>query len=124
MTNGIGRMTQQLAELNIGRVRYPLDDARMAGFVDNLALVNGLAERSEGFVWRLKDDSGDATHRYDSSLDRGSGQNSKGSMWICERGTPSLRSRYTDVSTSPAGPATAADPCSSPCGARHRERGM
>ena len=56
-----------LAELNIGRVRYPLDDPRMAGFVDNLALVNGLAERSEGFVWRLKDDSGNATsiHAFD-----------------------------------------------------------
>ena len=54
-------MVQHLAELNIGRVRYPLDDARMAGFVDNLDLVNGLAERGEGFVWRLKDDSGDAT---------------------------------------------------------------
>ena len=50
-----------LAELNIGRVRYPLDDPRMADFVDNLALVNGLAERSEGFVWRLKDASGNAT---------------------------------------------------------------
>ena len=50
-----------LAELNIGRVRYPLDDPRMADFVDNLALVNGLAERSAGFVWRLKDASGNAT---------------------------------------------------------------
>ena len=56
-----------LAELNIGRVRYPLDDPRMAGFVDNLALVNGLAERSKGFIWRLKDDSGSATsiHAFD-----------------------------------------------------------
>jgi hypothetical protein len=58
-----------LAELNIGRVRYPLDDPRMAGFVDNLELVNGLAERSEGFIWRLKDDSGNATsiHAFDDS---------------------------------------------------------
>lgn len=51
-----------LAELNIGRLRYPIDDPRSADFADNLDLVNGLAERSEGFVWRLKDDaSGDAT---------------------------------------------------------------
>ena len=50
-----------LAELNIGRIRYPLDDPRMADFANNLALVNGLADRSEGFVWRLKDDSGNAT---------------------------------------------------------------
>jgi hypothetical protein len=53
--------TRYLAELNIGRVRYELTDPRMAGFVDNLDLVNGLAERSDGFVWRLKDDSGNAT---------------------------------------------------------------
>jgi hypothetical protein len=32
----------------------------MAEFVDNLALVNGLAERSPGFVWRYRDDSGSA----------------------------------------------------------------
>jgi hypothetical protein len=51
-----------LAELNIGRVRYPLDDPRMAGFVDNLDLVNGIAERSKGFVWRLTDESGNATN--------------------------------------------------------------
>jgi hypothetical protein len=30
-------------------------------FARNLDLVNGIAERSEGFVWRLKDDSGTAT---------------------------------------------------------------
>src|SRR5713226_530043 len=51
-------MTEHLAQLNIGRVRYPLDDPRMAEFVNNLGLVNGLAERAPGFVWRLKDDSG------------------------------------------------------------------
>ena len=52
---------EQLAQLNIGRIRYPLDDPRMADFVANLDLVNGIAERSEGFVWRLKDESGTAT---------------------------------------------------------------
>ena len=30
--------------------------------MNNLDLVNGLAERSKGFVWRLKDDSGNATN--------------------------------------------------------------
>jgi len=52
---------QHLAEFNIGRIRYPLDDPRMADFVNNLDLVNGLAERSQGFVWRLKDENGSAT---------------------------------------------------------------
>ncbi|MEO0699644.1 MAG: DUF3291 domain-containing protein [Pseudomonadota bacterium] len=50
-----------IAELNIGRFKYPTDDPRMAGFMDNLDLVNGIAERSPGFVWRLKDDSNNAT---------------------------------------------------------------
>ena len=54
--------TKHLAELNIGRIRYPLDDPRMADFANNLDLVNGLAERSPGFIWRLKDDSGAATN--------------------------------------------------------------
>jgi hypothetical protein len=51
-----------LAELNIGRIRHPLDDPRMADFADNLALVNGIAERSSGFVWRFTDASGNATN--------------------------------------------------------------
>jgi hypothetical protein len=50
-----------IAELNIGRARHDLDDPRMAGFMDNLARINALAERSPGFVWRYQDDSGNAT---------------------------------------------------------------
>ena len=50
-----------LAQLNIGRILYEIDDPRMKDFVDNLAFVNGLAERSPGFVWRYQDDSGNAT---------------------------------------------------------------
>jgi hypothetical protein len=65
MRNGMERamteMMQHLAELNIGRVRYDLGDPRMAGFVENLGLVNGIAERSNGFIWRLKDETGNAT---------------------------------------------------------------
>jgi hypothetical protein len=59
-----------LAELNIGRIRYELNDPRMAGFTDNLALVNGIAERSSGFVWRYTDASGNATNTrpYDDPL--------------------------------------------------------
>jgi hypothetical protein len=50
-----------LAELNIGRFRYPTTDPRMAEFMNNLDRVNAIAERSDGFVWRLMDDSGNAT---------------------------------------------------------------
>jgi len=50
-----------LAQINIGRMLYPEGDERVAGFFDNLDRVNAAAERMPGFVWRLKDESGDAT---------------------------------------------------------------
>jgi Domain of unknown function (DUF3291) len=52
--------TRHLAQFNIARIRFPLDDPRMAEFVDNVARVNALAEQIPGFVWRLQDDSGNA----------------------------------------------------------------
>ena len=52
---------RHLAQLNIGRIRHEIDDPRMADFADNLALVNGLAERTPGFVWRYQDASGNST---------------------------------------------------------------
>jgi hypothetical protein len=51
---------RHLAQFNIARIKYPLDDPRMAEFVENVARVNGLADKIEGFVWRLQDDSGNA----------------------------------------------------------------
>jgi hypothetical protein len=51
---------RHLAQFNIARIRYPLDDPRMAEFVDTVARVNALAEQIEGFVWRLQDASGHA----------------------------------------------------------------
>jgi len=51
----------QLAQLNIGRLLAPIDDLRIAEFKANLDRINGLAESSPGFVWRLKDDSNNAT---------------------------------------------------------------
>lgn len=50
-----------LAELNIGKFKYPTSDPRMAGFMDNLDRVNTLAERSPGFVWRLTGSGNNAT---------------------------------------------------------------
>ncbi|MEZ9858560.1 DUF3291 domain-containing protein [Vibrio splendidus] len=52
----------KLAQLNIALAKYPLDAPEIKEFVDNLELVNGIAESSEGFVWRLKDESGGATN--------------------------------------------------------------
>ncbi|MEN0036222.1 MAG: DUF3291 domain-containing protein [Cellvibrio sp.] len=51
----------QLAQLNIAKMKEPLDSPLMADFVNNLDRINTLAENSEGFVWRLKDEGGDAT---------------------------------------------------------------
>ncbi len=50
-----------LAQLNVMRMLAPLDDATMADFVAALDPTNALAERTPGFVWRLKSDEGDAT---------------------------------------------------------------
>ncbi|RLP24242.1 DUF3291 domain-containing protein [Mesorhizobium sp. YM1C-6-2] len=49
-----------LAQLNVARLKYPFEDPRIADFADNLDRINGLAERSDGFVWRLQDDDGNA----------------------------------------------------------------
>jgi Domain of unknown function (DUF3291) len=50
-----------LAQINIGRLRAPIDDPLIAEFRDALAEINAVAERSPGFVWRLQTAEGDAT---------------------------------------------------------------
>jgi hypothetical protein len=54
-------MTFHLAQLNIGRFRKPPSDASNADFMNALDHVNAIAEASPGFVWRLKDESNNAT---------------------------------------------------------------
>jgi hypothetical protein len=51
-----------LAQVNIGRVKAPVEDPLMAGFVSRLDEINALAERSPGFVWRLQTPAGNATY--------------------------------------------------------------
>ena len=48
-------MTYQLAQVNIAQLIAPLEDPRIADFVNLLDEINELAEESPGFVWRLKD---------------------------------------------------------------------
>jgi hypothetical protein len=51
-----------IAQVNIGRILgTSMEDPIMKEFVDKLEEVNQLAESSPGFVWRLKDDEGNAT---------------------------------------------------------------
>lgn len=58
-----------LAQMNVGTIKYPADDPRMAGFMNRLDEINALADGSEGFVWRLQSDSGNAT-----DIDAGRGE--------------------------------------------------
>ena len=50
-----------LAQLNVGRLRAAMDDPVIDDFRLNLGPVNALAEVSPGYVWRLQDDTGNAT---------------------------------------------------------------
>lgn len=63
-------MKYQLAQINIARLIAPLDDPRIEEFVNQLDQINALAEQSPGFVWRLKDESNNATeiNPYDDPL--------------------------------------------------------
>lgn len=51
----------ELAQLNIGIIRGPIDGPVMAEFVANLDPINALAERTPGFVWRFQTEEGNAT---------------------------------------------------------------
>lgn len=72
-------MTHHIAELNIGRIRFPLDDPRMAEFAENLARVNAIADRSPGFVWRMT--GADDGSNMDTVYDGAPGMNLNLSVW-------------------------------------------
>lgn len=59
-----------LAQCNIARLKAPIDAPETADFVAALDSINALAETSPGFVWRLQDDSGNATsiHAFDDEM--------------------------------------------------------
>lgn len=50
-----------LAQLNIAEMRFAADSDEMAEFMNALDGINLLAESTPGFVWRLKDEIGNAT---------------------------------------------------------------
>lgn len=53
---------QHIAQVNIARMKAPLDSPVMAGFVNRLEEINALADGSPGFVWRLQTPEGNATY--------------------------------------------------------------
>ncbi len=54
-------MPYHLAQINIARLVAPMDDPRIKDFAQAIAAINLLAESSDGFLWRLKDETGNAT---------------------------------------------------------------
>ncbi|MFF5016990.1 DUF3291 domain-containing protein [Streptomyces sp. NPDC001165] len=54
-------VAHELAQVNIARLKFPLDSPELKYFVDALDPVNAVADAADGFVWRLESDSGNAT---------------------------------------------------------------
>lgn len=54
-------MPWELAQVNVARLRAPIDAPEIADFVAALDPVNALADAAPGFVWRLQTEDGDAT---------------------------------------------------------------
>ena len=50
-----------VAVFNIARLVAPMADPQIDDFRNNLDPINALADGSPGFVWRLQDESGNAT---------------------------------------------------------------
>jgi heme-degrading monooxygenase HmoA len=63
-------MPFELAQVNIGRLRAPLDSEQLAGFVELLDPVNEAADSSPGFIWRLQTEDGNATAVHAFEWDR------------------------------------------------------
>ena len=51
----------QIAQVNVARPKAPVDSPLLAEFKALLDPVNAVADSAPGFVWRLKDESGNAT---------------------------------------------------------------
>jgi len=51
----------QLAQVNIGRLKAPVDAPEVRDFIDNLDRINAIAEQQPGFVWRLTGEGNNAT---------------------------------------------------------------
>ena len=65
-----GGVDYLLAQVNIGRMREPLDSPLLADFVAALDPVNAVADTAPGFVWRLQTEDGNATAVHAFEWDR------------------------------------------------------
>jgi hypothetical protein len=62
-----------LAQVNIARLRAPLESEELADFVAALDAVNASADSASGFVWRLQTEDGNATSIRAFEWDAGDG---------------------------------------------------
>jgi len=53
--------TFHIAQVNVAQAKADMASDLMQGFVSRLDEINALADRADGFIWRLKEDSGSAT---------------------------------------------------------------
>src|SRR5689334_9338467 len=53
--------TYHLAQVNVALGKQTLDHPVMQAFVEQLDIINALADRSPGFIWRLQTEGGNAT---------------------------------------------------------------
>jgi len=63
--------TTLLAQVNIGRMREPLDSPLLADFVAALDPVNAAADAAPGFIWRLQTEDGNAIAVHAFEWDQG-----------------------------------------------------
>ncbi|MET9662471.1 DUF3291 domain-containing protein [Streptomyces sp. NPDC006510] len=61
MTHSGPQAGHELAQVNISRLKFPLDSPELKDFVEALEPVNAVADEAAGFVWRLQSDTGNAT---------------------------------------------------------------
>src|SRR5690242_14136583 len=59
-----------LVQVNIARMREPLDSPLLAEFVAALDPVNAAADATPGFIWRLQTEDGNATAVHAFEWDR------------------------------------------------------
>jgi hypothetical protein len=59
-----------LAQLNVARFKAPPGDPMLAEFMAALDPINAIADATEGFIWRLQTDEGNATsiHAFEDDL--------------------------------------------------------
>jgi len=50
-----------LAQVNVAQAKAEMDTDTMIGFVSRLEEINALADKAQGFVWRLQSEEGDST---------------------------------------------------------------